>query len=310
MYQTADGKEQLPPRLTSQGARTNPDWLLKFLKDPSLATGQEAALTARLAQHMAGGPPPAQGSPPAQVSPQAQGTPPVAEGQAASPPGAVVGLDKPLGLNRNGVRQYLKVRMPTFNFSPNELQLLVNFFMGASSQQQPYIPERLEPLTTEEQSLARALFTSAAAPCLKCHMTGEPGHDALATAPNFLIAPERLKPAWTERWLLDPSIISPGTSMPSGLFTRDEAKDRWVFAGPTPPAFQNYDGDHVALLVRYMFQITPEEQRRLLSSGTSAPAAAPAQTGGTTTGASAAGDKSRRPVARASPRSGGRSSGP
>jgi hypothetical protein len=197
-----------------------------------------------------------------------------------------------MGLNRNGVRQYLKARMPTFNFSPNELQALVNFFMGASTQQQPYIPERLEPLTAEEQGLARALFTSAAAPCLKCHMTGDPGHDIRATAPNFLIAPDRLKPAWTERWLIDPSMISPGTSMPSGLFTRDESKDRWVFAGPTPPAFQNYDKDHVALLVRYMFQMTPDEQRRLMASGSSpAPAAAPAATG-QTTGASASSGKS------------------
>jgi cytochrome c2 len=296
MYQDADGKEQLPPRLTSQGARVNPDWLLKFLKDPSLAEGQPpGSAQSRLAAHLAG------------ESPQAQGSQPTVEAGAAQPQVAMAGLGGPEGLNRNGVRQYLRVRMPTFNLSPNELQTLVNFFMGASSQQQPYIPERLEPLTAEEQNLARALFTSAAAPCLKCHMTGDPAHDLRATAPNFLIAPDRLKPAWTERWLLDPSIISPGTSMPSGLFTRDESKDRWVFAGPTPPAFQNYEKDHVDLLVRYMFQITPQEQGRLLSSGTSAPAGAPAQATGTT---SSVNNKSRKPVARASPKASGRSAGP
>ena len=43
MYQSADGKEQLPPRLTSEGARVNPDWLLRFLKDPSQATPAERA---------------------------------------------------------------------------------------------------------------------------------------------------------------------------------------------------------------------------------------------------------------------------
>jgi hypothetical protein len=50
--------------------------------------------------------------------------------------------------------------------------------------------------------------------------------------------------------------------MPSGLFRREG--DRWVFAGPTPAAFAKYTDDHVDLLVRYMFQLTPEEQRRLL----------------------------------------------
>jgi hypothetical protein len=164
--------------------------------------------------------------------------------------------------------------MPTFDFSPNELQALVNFFMGASAQQQPYIAERLDPLGTDEQGLARALFTSDAAPCLKCHMTGDPAHDAKATAPNFLVAPERLKPAWTRRWLLEPAVISPGTSMPSELFKRDTSHERWVFSGPTPPAFQSYEKDHVDLLVRYMFQMTPDEQRRL-GTGGGAPAAAP-----------------------------------
>jgi mono/diheme cytochrome c family protein len=303
MYQDADGKEQLPPRLTSQGARVNPDWLLTFLKDPSLATSQGPGSPPppRIVEHLTGGgtgQPPVQGSIPAHSAQVTQPPPGTAQATGATgatpavPPGATADLGKPMGLNRNGVRQYLKARMPTFNFSPNELQALVNFFMGASTQQQPYIPERLEPLTAEEQGLARALFTSAAAPCLKCHMTGDPGHDIRATAPNFLIAPDRLKPAWTERWLIDPSMISPGTSMPSGLFTRDESKDRWVFAGPTPPAFQNYDKDHVALLVRYMFQMTPDEQRRLMASGSSpAPAAAPAATG-QTTGASASSGKS------------------
>jgi hypothetical protein len=105
-------------------------------------------------------------------------------------------------------------------------------------------------------------------------MTGDPGHDAKATAPNFLLAPERLKPAWTKRWLLDPQLISPGTSMPSDLFKRDTSHDRWVFNGPTPDSFKTYDKDHVDLLVRYMFQISPEEQKRLgTGGGASAPAA-------------------------------------
>src|SRR5215831_17281585 len=140
MYQ-GDAKEQLPPRLTSEGARVNPDWLLGFLKDPSLSGAQ---------------------------SPQAQ---PAASNQSGA-------LSPQPGLNRNGVRGYLKVRMPTFNFSPNELQALVNFFMGASSQAQPYIPEKIEPLSTAEQDMGRALFTSQAAPCLKCHMTGDAAHDS------------------------------------------------------------------------------------------------------------------------------------
>ena len=106
--------------------------------------------------------------------------------------------------NRDGVRQYLKVRMPTFSFSDGEIRKLVRFFEALSSQAEPFIAEPTEPLTDQERGMARALFTSEGAPCLKCHMTGDPKHDAKATAPNFTVARERLKPGWTKRWILDP----------------------------------------------------------------------------------------------------------
>jgi hypothetical protein len=176
------------------------------------------------------------------------------------------------GLDRNGVRPYLKFRMPTFNFSPNELQTLVRFFMAMSGQQEPYIKEPLQPLSEQEKLVARQMFTSGT-PCLKCHITGEPTHDARAIAPNFLLASERLKPEWTFRWLLDPSQISPGTAMPTGLFRKDG--ERWVINLPNPPASANeYHDDHARLLVRYMMLMTPDEQRRLLAT---APVAPPAQ---------------------------------
>jgi len=78
------------------------------------------------------------------------------------------------------------------------------------------------------------------------------------------------------RWLLEPLLISPGTSMPSELFKRDTAHERWVFNGPTPPAFQTYEKDHVDLLVRYMFQISPDEQKRLGTGGGGAATLTPA----------------------------------
>ena len=146
-------------------------------------------------------------SPAPAASPQ-----PAAEGAEAAKPSAVsesAKLKPQPGLDRNGVRPYLKFRMPTFNFSPNELQVLVRFFMAMSGQQEPYIKEPLQPLTSRRSLVARQMFTSGT-PCLKCHITGDPAHDAKAIAPNFLLAGERLKPDWTFRWLLDPAQISPG----------------------------------------------------------------------------------------------------
>src|ERR1700737_4707736 len=204
LQQYQDNQEQLPPKLLTEGARVDPEWLRRFLSNPALST---------------------------------------------------------MDTNRNGVRPYLKVRMPTFSFSDNELRKLVRFFQALSQQPMPYIPEQVPVLTAKESDMARSLFSSTAAPCLKCHATGDPAHDKIATAPNFLLAKERLKPDWVERWITDPQAVSPGTSMPSGLFKREN--NHWVFSGPTPASFQGYDKDHTKLLVDYILQLTPEEQRRV-----------------------------------------------
>jgi hypothetical protein len=262
-YQTPEGKDLLPPRLTSEGARVDPTWLLRFLHDPSLS-GEK---TPEQAKQIAALPSP---SPQATASPQ-----PGASPAANNVTGHL--LPQP-GLDRNGVRPYLQFRMPTFNFSPNELQILVRFFMAMSGQQDPYIKEPLQPLTAQERLLARQLFTLGT-PCLKCHITGDPSHDAKAIAPNFLLASERLKPDWTFRWLLDPSQISPGTAMPSGLFRKEG--EHWVAnLASLPPAAAGYDQDHARLLVRYMFLMNPDEQRQLTAAGpatTAAPTAATTQ---------------------------------
>jgi hypothetical protein len=203
-YQGADGQEQLPPKLLTEGARVDPQWLLQFLSNPALS------------EH---------------------------------------------DTNRNGVRSYLQVRMPTFSFSENELGKLVRFFQALSRQPLPYVPETVPVLSAKETEMARSLFSSPAAPCLKCHATGDPAHDRTATAPNFLQAKGRLKADWVERWIIDPQAISPGTSMPSGLFKQENGQ--WVFSGPTPALFRGYEKDHTKLLVDYIFALTPEEQRRV-----------------------------------------------
>jgi len=231
MARYQDAQEQLPPKLLTEGARVDPEWLLRFLKNPSLSDKDN---------------------------------------------------------NRNGVRSYLQVRMPTFSFSENELGKLVRFFQALSRQPFPYIPEDVPVLTAKETEMARSLFSSTAAPCLKCHATGEPAHDRFATAPNFLQARGRLKPDWMERWVIDPQAIAPGTSMPSGLFKRQNG--RWVFSGPTPASFQGYEKDQTKLLVDYILQLTPEEQRRVSAAmGRSSAATGSSPSGGKSSGSAGRG---------------------
>ncbi|MDQ2977379.1 MAG: hypothetical protein M3R69_18450, partial [Acidobacteriota bacterium] len=263
-YETPEGKDLLPPRLTSEGARVEPNWLLRFLHDPSLSDQKGPAASEQQTPAAAAAASPS----PSSAGGTVVNGPPKTNGSSNAGTGKL--MPQP-GLDRNGVRLYLKARMPTFNFSPNELQTLVRFFMALSGQQEPYIKEPLEPLSEEEKLVARQMFTSGT-PCLKCHITGDPTHDAKAIAPNFLLSGERLKPDWTFRWLLDPAQISPGTAMPTGLFRKEG--ERWVINLPNPPdSAKHYPRDHAQLLVRYMLQLTPDEQRRLLATAPVKPAA-------------------------------------
>ena len=208
LTQYQDNQEQLPPKLLTEGARVDPEWLRKFLSNPALSTTDT---------------------------------------------------------NRNGVRPYLKVRMPTFSFSDNELRKLVRFFQALSQQPMPYIPEQVPVLTAKESDMARSLFSSTAAPCLKCHATGDPAHDKIATAPNFLLAKERLKPDWVERWITDPQAVSPGNVDAVGI-----VQAAGIISGCLPDRrrrpSRGTTGDHRKLLMDYIFQLTPEEQRRVASS--------------------------------------------
>ncbi|HEX2268245.1 MAG TPA: c-type cytochrome [Pyrinomonadaceae bacterium] len=274
-YQTPEGKDLLPPRLTSEGARVDPTWLLKFLNDPSLS-GEKTPAQQQQINSLSTQAPAAAASPPVAVPTNGQAAAAPQASPVANAANQAPRLRPQPGLDRNGVRPYLQFRMPTFNFSPNELQILVRFFMAMSGQQDPYIREPMQPLTEQEKITARQMFTSGT-PCLKCHITGDPAHDATAIAPNFLIAGERLKPDWTFRWLLDPAQISPGTAMPSGLFRKEG--ERWVVNLPNPPASAtNYHDDHAKLLVRYMLLMTPEEQRALSATAPAASAGAPVTT--------------------------------
>src|SRR5207245_9799462 len=86
-------------------------------------------------------------------------------------------------------------------------------------------------------------------------------HDRADNTPTGCQARGLLNSNGMDSWIIYPQAISPGTLMPSGLFKREN--DHWVFSGPTPPSFRDYDRDQTKLLVDYILQLTADEQRRV-----------------------------------------------
>jgi len=110
---------------------------LKFLHDPSLSGEKTPAEQAAIDNA-------AQAVKPSSASPS--GTQNVAAANA-SPKES---FESAAGSGSKWVRPYLKFRMPTFTFSPNELQTLVRFFHGYVRATGTLIKEPLQPLSEQE----------------------------------------------------------------------------------------------------------------------------------------------------------------
>ncbi|MBI4483241.1 MAG: c-type cytochrome [Acidobacteria bacterium] len=112
------------------------------------------------------------------------------------------------------IRPWLKVRMPTFDFTDTELNNIVTYFASRHHQVFPYVTYdyRFPP---EQVAAGRHLFTVMR--CLNCHFTGTvpAGVSAEDLAPDLTMARERLRPDWIVRWMEDPQKIQPGTRMPT-----------------------------------------------------------------------------------------------
>lgn len=112
--------------------------------------------------------------------------------------------------NVHVIRPYVKVRMPSFNFSNEELNQIVTYFQADSDQ--PTF-ENLGPVQWEpgEREAAQRMWNELA--CTTCHTTGFTNDEA--QAPALKNAKLRLRPSWIEKWLTNPTEVMPYTSMPN-----------------------------------------------------------------------------------------------
>lgn len=130
-------------------------------------------------------------------------------------------LNKPVNL-----RPWLEVRMPTFNFQPDEVTSIVRYFATVDNEKYPYgfFKETYEGYIEKKEkeipgylAKARNLFESKNVNCSSCHVRGDvtpEGGGPSDWAPDLLRASKRLKPGWIARWLKNPQLIQPGTKMP------------------------------------------------------------------------------------------------
>ncbi len=115
------------------------------------------------------------------------------------------------------IRPWLKLRMPTFGFSDQEDNRLVDYFTGLSKVQIPYTYVDESKISKENLDAARLLVSKDYFNCFSCHQQGDkkPEGPVDGWAPDLTLARQRLNPNWIVKWLKDPQKVQPGAKMPS-----------------------------------------------------------------------------------------------
>lgn len=112
--------------------------------------------------------------------------------------------------NVHPIRPYVKVRMPTFPLTHDELNKLVTFFQADAHQNtfEEQVKVQWEP---GEREAAQKMWNELA--CTTCHTAGF-NKDA-PQAPDLHYAKGRLRATWIEAWISNPQSFLPYTSMPA-----------------------------------------------------------------------------------------------
>jgi cytochrome c2 len=111
------------------------------------------------------------------------------------------------------IRPWFDLRMPTFEFTEEQLNTLTRYFAAQDRVPYPVTPtQELDPVMVAH---GRELFTKWQ--CVKCHVVAGklPNQEPANMAPDLALVPERLRPDWLTVWLADPQKVQPGTRMPT-----------------------------------------------------------------------------------------------
>ncbi len=115
------------------------------------------------------------------------------------------------------IRPWVKVRMPTFHFTPSEDNNLVDYFTALSDVQLPYVFMNTSTMAQDELAAGQKLTSKDYFNCFSCHQQGDkkPEGPPDGWAPDLSLARHRLNPEWFLKWIHNPQAIQPGAKMPS-----------------------------------------------------------------------------------------------
>ncbi len=144
----------------------------------------------------------------------------------------------------------LALRMPTFNFTPEQVTAIVRYFATWDGEEYPYQTPKVDGETEDQKLYALTHMNAAdAANCLSCHIQSDSEtpkaaelfdiprgrNDLGKLAPNFNNVRHRLRPEWVKAWLLKPQNFLPYTKMTAFWATKDRDKTEEMWPSESDP---------------------------------------------------------------------------
>lgn len=133
------------------------------------------------------------------------------------------------------VRPWLRSRMPAFQLSESEGQVLAEYLQSLRDHRLVPLPKGLMFSGRPSAALAEAgrrLASREYLACVSCHVSGAqtPEGPREGWASDLVLAGRRLQPDWIVRWLQDPQRFQAGTRMPN-YFPDDRSGPEDILGG-------------------------------------------------------------------------------
>ncbi len=136
------------------------------------------------------------------------------------------------------VRGWVRARMPTFPFTPEEARRVVQYFEASAPGDalNPFV--RVDVETIDPASVAKGRQIFGQFRCQQCHMDKSSYTQAEATmaATDLRMAYQRLNPEFIKRWVMNPSKIWPGARMPSFWYFQEDSHGNLITDPSNPLA--------------------------------------------------------------------------
>lgn len=153
------------------------------------------------------------------------------------------------------IRPWLKVRMPTFGFTPPELNALTRYFAALEKASYPF---ETEVASLDARMKAAGAKTFEAMRCAQCHPTSpaafqealNKGAKPADLAPILSMAHGRLRYDWIADWIKRPEEWMPGTRMPTNFPKTDDPSGKRMSPlamALDAPAYAPFKRDLVAI---------------------------------------------------------------